>query len=69
MKNIIIKTLDIIENIYYLVKNNKGDIIALMIFVPFFLWILISTLQIGWCGTCSDWNAIGLLLEARQALM
>lgn len=65
MKNIILKTLDTLENIYY--DYIKHNIISLII-IAFLGWIAISVFEIGFLEHSSDWNAIVLLLKAREAL-
>ena len=65
MKNIILKTLDTLENIYY--NYIKHNIISLII-IAFLGWIAISVFEIGFLERSSDWNAIVLLLKAREAL-
>ena len=65
MKNIILKTLDTLENIYY--DYIKHNIISLII-IAFLGWIAISVFEIGFLERSSDWNAIVLLLKAREAL-
>lgn len=65
MKNIILKTLDTLENIYY--DYIKHNIISLII-IAFLGWIAISVFEIGFLESSSDWNAIVLLLKAREAL-
>lgn len=65
MKNIILKTLDILENIYYdYIKQNIISFIA----IAFLGWVAISIFQIGFLECSSNWNAIVLLLKAREAL-
>ena len=65
MKNIILKTLDTLENIYYdYIKYN----IITFIMIAFLGWIAISIFEIGFLEQSSNWNAIALLLEARKAL-
>lgn len=65
MKNIILKTLDTLENIYYdYIKYN----IITFIMIAFLGWIAISIFEIGFLEQSSNWNAIVLLLEAREAL-
>ena len=65
MKNIILKTLDTLENIYFdYIKQN----IINLIMVVFLCWIAISIFEIGFLECSSDWNAIVLLLKAREAL-
>lgn len=66
MKNIILKTLDTLENIYY--DYIKHNIISLII-IAFLGWIAISVFEIGFLERSSDWNAIVLLLKARMALL
>ena len=65
MKNIILKTLDTLENIYY--NYIKHNIISLII-IAFLGWLAISIFEIGFLERSSDWNAIVLLLKAREAL-
>ena len=65
MKNIILKTLDTLENIYY--DYIKHNIISLII-IAFLGWLTISIFEIGFLERSSDWNAIVLLLKAREAL-
>ena len=65
MKNIILKTLDTLENIYY--DYIKHNIISLII-IAFLGWLAISIFEIGFLERSSDWNAIVLLLKAREAL-
>ena len=65
MKNIILKTLDTFENIYY--DYIKQNIIS-FIMIAFLGWIAVSIFEIGFLERCSDWNAIDLLLKAREAL-
>lgn len=65
MKNIILKTLDTLENIYY--DYIKHNIISLII-IAFLGWLAISVFEIGFLERSSDWNAIVLLLKAREAL-
>lgn len=65
MKNIILKTLDTLENIYY--DYIKHNIISLII-IAFLGWLAISIFEIGFLECSSDWNAIVLLLKAREAL-
>ena len=65
MKSIILKTLDVFENIYY--NYIKHNIISL-IMIAFLGWIAISIFEIGFLESSSDWNAIVLLLKAREAL-
>lgn len=65
MKNIILKILDTLENIYYnYIKHN----IINLIMIAFLGWIAISIFEIGFLESSSDWNAIVLLLKAREAL-
>ena len=65
MKNIILKTLDTLENIYY--DYIKHNIISLII-IAFLGWLAISIFEIGFLECSSNWNAIVLLLKAREAL-
>ena len=65
MKNIILKTFDTLENIYY--DYIKHNIISLII-IAFLGWLAISIFEIGILERSSDWNAIVLLLKAREAL-
>ena len=65
MKNIILKTLDTLETIYY--NYIKHNFISLII-ISFLGWIAISVFEIGFLERSSDWNAIVLLLKAREAL-
>ena len=65
MKNIILKTLDTLENIYY--DYIKHNIISLII-IAFLGWLAISIFEIGFLECSNDWNAIVLLLKAREAL-
>lgn len=65
MKNIILKTLDTLENIYY--GYIKYNIIS-FIMVAFLGWIAISIFEIGFLECSSDWNAIALILKVREAL-
>lgn len=65
MKNIILKILDTLENIYY--NYIKHNIISLII-TAFLGWLAISIFEIGFLERSSDWNAIVLLLKVREAL-
>lgn len=61
---IIITILDAIEELFYHLKYNWYMYLAII----FFGWIAISVFEIGFLEKCSNWNAIDLLLEAREAL-
>lgn len=65
MKNIILKTLNTLENVYC--DYIKYNIIS-FIMIVFLGWIAISIFEIGFLRCSSDWNAIVLLLKVREAL-